>query len=210
MAAVEVPAPDPAPFVATVAAGTPTPGGGAVAALAGALSAALAEMVARLTVGKKRYAGVEETMQAVVAAASDLRTRLLAAIDDDVAAFDAVMAAYRLPKDDADRAPAIQAALVRAADTPLHVARLALEAMQLAERVATQGNVNAASDAATAAFMGLAAVEGAAMNVRVNAASLEDTDAADRYRRDVAALVEQAHALRDAVVTAAESRAGLV
>jgi glutamate formiminotransferase/formiminotetrahydrofolate cyclodeaminase len=200
----------PAPFVGAVADGTPTPGGGAVAALAGALSAALAEMVARLTVGKKRYADVEETMSAIVAAASDLRGRLLNAVDEDSEAFNAVMAAFRLPDDDPARATAIQDSTIHAADVPLNVARLALEAMQLAEQVARQGNKNAATDAAVASLMGLAAVEGAALNVRVNVASLQDDGLAARYDHAVMVIVERARAVRDAVVAAAETRAGLV
>lgn len=207
--AVEPVPPAPAAFVDAVAAGTPTPGGGAVSALAGALSAALAEMVARLTVGKKRYAEVEQTMQAIIAAAADLRARLLAALDEDVAAFDGVLAATRLPKDDPSRAEAIQKATIRAADVPLEVARLALEAMRLAGQVAAQGNVNAASDAATAALMGLAAVEGAALNVRINAAGLDDAQLAARYRRDVATLVEMARDLREAILRTVEARAAL-
>jgi glutamate formiminotransferase/formiminotetrahydrofolate cyclodeaminase len=199
----------PARFASAVAEGTATPGGGAVAALAGSLSAALAEMVARLTVGKKSYAGAEQTMNAIAAAGADLRERLLTAIDDDIEAFDAVMEAYRLPKDDPERADAIQQSLIHAADIPLSVARLALEAMLLAEKVASQGNVNAASDAAVAALMGLAAVEGAALNVRVNAASLDDANLAGRYRNDIAAIVERARAARDTAVAAAESRAGV-
>lgn len=207
--AVEPVPPAPAAFVDAVAAGTPTPGGGAVSALAGALSAALAEMVARLTVGKKRYAEAEQTMQAIIAAAADLRARLLAAIDEDVAAFEGVLAAMRLPKDDPSRAAAIHKATIHAADVPLEVARLALEAMRLAGQVAAQGNVNAASDAATAALMGLAAVEGAALNVRINAAGLDDAQLAARYRRDVATLVEMARDLRESILRAVEARAAL-
>ena len=209
VAAVQPPPRTPAPFVQAVAEGSPTPGGGAVAALAGALSAALAEMVARLTVGKKRYAEVEDTMRAVVEAAADLRKQLVAAIDEDVAAFDAVMDAYRLPKDDPTRADAIQLATARAAGVPLKVARLAVDAMRLAEKAAQHGNKNAATDAATAALMGLAAVEAAALNVRVNAAALRDADLAARYRDDVLALVAQARALRETVVHTAEERAGI-
>jgi glutamate formiminotransferase/formiminotetrahydrofolate cyclodeaminase len=200
----------PAPFVGAVAEGTPTPGGGAVAALAGALSAALAEMVARLTVGKKRYADVEESMSAIVAAASDLRGRLLAAVDEDSEAFNAVTAAFRLPEDDPTRAMAIQDSTIHAADVPLNVARLALEAMQLAEQVVRQGNKNAATDAAVSSLMGLAAVEGAALNVRINVAGLQDDGLAARYDHDVMVIVERARAVRDAVVAAAETRAGLV
>ena len=199
----------PEAFVEAVAEGTPTPGGGAGAALAGALSAALAEMVAQVTVGKKRYVAVEETMRAVAAAAATLREELLAAMDEDVAAFEAVLEAFRLPKDDPARQEVIQEVTARAADVPLHVARLALEAMRLAEQVAAHGNTNAASDAATAVVMGLAAVEGAAMNVRINAAGLEDAQLAGRYRHDASALVENARAIRDAVIRTVEARAGL-
>jgi len=206
---VDHPLPTPAQFASAVADSTPTPGGGAVAALAGGLSAALAEMVARLTVGKKKYAEVEETMSAVAAAAADLRRQLLATIEEDVEAFEEVMGAYRLPKESTERDDAIQNSLIHAADVPLNVARLALEAMRLAEQVARQGNVNAASDGAVGALMGLAAVEGAALNVRVNAASLADPDLAARYRHDAAVLVEQARGVRDAVIAAAEERAGI-
>ncbi len=208
--AVETPPRSPAAFIDSVAEGTAAPGGGAVAALAGSLSAALAEMVARLTVGKKRYADVEETMNAIVAAASDLRGQLLSAVDEDSAAFNALMGAYRLPEDDPNRATAIQNGTIHAADVPLNVARMALDAMQLAEQVARQGNKNAATDAAVAALMGLAAVEGAALNVRVNVAGLKEDGLAARYNNDVSAMVERARAVRDTVISAAEQRAGLI
>jgi len=206
---VEMPGIVPQAFLKAVASDKATPGGGAVAALAGALSAALAEMVAGLTVGRKAYAEVEPTMRAVIAAASDRREQLTAAIEDDILAFGGVMDAYRLPKDDPERPAAIERAMIHAADVPLTVARLALEAMQLAEQAASLGNRNAASDAAVAGLIGLAAVEGAALNVRVNAASLADRDLAARYENDVAALLAQAREVRDRVVRAAEERAGL-
>lgn len=199
----------PTAFVNAVSEGTSTPGGGAVAALAGSLSAALAEMVARLTVSKKSYAETHETMNAIVAAAGDLRQRLLDAIDEDITAFNMVMDAYRLPKDDPSRAAAIQSGMIRASDVPLSVARMALEAMQLSEKVARQGNKNAVSDAAVAALMGMAAVEGAALNVRVNAVNLEDADQKTRYQDDVKSLLEHARVVREAVIAAAEERAGL-
>ena len=199
----------PAPFVSAVANGTPTPGGGAVSALVGALSAALAEMVARLTVGKKRYAEVEDTMYAIAAAAADLRERLLAAVDADSEAFNAVLTAFRLPPDDPQRADAIQIATIHASDVPLEVARLVLEAMQLAGQVAATGNKNAISDATVAALVGLAAVEGAAFNVRVNAASIEDATLAARLRDDAAVLVTRARSVRETVVASAEARVGL-
>jgi glutamate formiminotransferase/formiminotetrahydrofolate cyclodeaminase len=207
--AIEQPSPTLAPFVEAVAGGTATPGGGAVAALAGALGAALVEMVAHLTVGKKRYAEVEEAMNAIMAAASELRVRLLDAVEEDIRAFDAVMETLRLPPDDPERATAVRNSTIHAADVPLNVARLALEAILLAEQVATRGNLSAASDAAVAALMGLAAVEGAAFNVRVNAASLDDADLAARYRNDIAAIIQRAQSVRDAVIAAVEERAGI-
>jgi glutamate formiminotransferase/formiminotetrahydrofolate cyclodeaminase len=206
---VEVPTLLPLPFLNAVASDAPTPGGGAVAALAGALSAALAEMVAGLTVGKKYYAEVETSMRAIAAAGADLRQKLTAAIEDDILAFNAVMEAYRLPKDDTERPAAIDRALMQAADVPLTVARLSLEAMRLAEQVALQGNRNAASDAASAGLIGLAAVESAGLNVRVNAASLADETMAGRYRNDINTIVSEARAVRDRVVQAAEERAGI-
>jgi glutamate formiminotransferase/formiminotetrahydrofolate cyclodeaminase len=199
----------PEPFINAVSEGTPAPGGGAVAALAGSLSAALTEMAARLTVGKKRYAEVEESMNAIIAAAADLRQRLVEAINDDIRAFNAVMDAYRLPQDLPERADAIQSSTIGAADVPLNVARIALDVLLLIEQVVKQGNVNAASDAAVAGLMGLAAIEGAALNVRVNVATLDDDDLAARYTNDVAAIVDQARDLRDVVVATAEQRAGI-
>jgi glutamate formiminotransferase/formiminotetrahydrofolate cyclodeaminase len=207
--AIQQPSRTPITFVEAVAEGTATPGGGAVAALAGALGAALAEMVAHLTIGKKRYTDVEEAMNAIVAAASELRVHLLNAVEEDILAFDAVMAALRLPPDDPERATAIRNSTVHAADVPLNVARLALEALLLAEQVATRGNKTAASDAAVAALMGLAAVEGAGFNVRVNAASLDDAELAARYRNDITAITERARAVRDSVIAAVEERAGI-
>ena len=166
-------------------------------------------MVARLTVGKKRYVDVEESMNAIIAAAADLRQRLIAAIDEDILAFSAVMDAYRLSKDDPERQDAIQSSIIGAADVPLNMARIALDVMLLVEQVAKQGNVNAASDAAVASLMGLAAIEGAALNVRVNVTNLDDDDLAARYTNDIAAIVDQARDLRDVIVATTEDRAGI-
>ena len=99
-------------------------------------------------------------------------------MDEDVAAFNAVMAAYKLPKNTPDaqaaRESAIQAAITRAAEVPLSTARYALAAMELAQVVAQKGNVNAITDAATAGWMAMASIQGAALNVRINATSVTD------------------------------------
>lgn len=165
-------------FLDDLASGEPTPGGGSAAALAGALGAALATMVARLTVGRKRYADVEPAMQAVLDEADALRVRLTQLVSEDAQAYEAVRAAYKLPKeselDQHERSVAIQSALQAASATPLETMRACIATMQLAERAASLGNVNAATDGAVGVLLAYAGLQGAALNVRVNLGSIED------------------------------------
>ncbi len=203
----------PTAFLDATAAGTATPGGGAIAALAGALAAALTTMVARLTIGKKKYAGVEAEMRDIVAKAESLRAQLAAAIEADSAAFEAVMAAMKLPKETPEQQAArrreIQSATQRAIDVPLSVARACVDVLELVQNVATRGNVNALSDAATAAHTARAAVEAAGMNVRVNAAGLEDKEQAVRQVTELKDLREHGAALVDQILAEVEKRAVL-
>jgi glutamate formiminotransferase / formiminotetrahydrofolate cyclodeaminase len=198
-----------ASFLDEVAGGSATPGGGSVSAFAGALAAALAAMVARLTAGKKKYASVEADMGTAIGTADSLRKKLLSAVDTDSAAFEAVMAANKLDKASPDRDSAIEAAVRAATESPLRVMQLALESMWTIRTVAELGNTNAATDAAVAAHMALAAVEGAALNVRVNLPSLTDSDFAQKARAHVSQIVQDARALNGEIVALAESRAGL-
>lgn len=198
-----------ADFVAQVAAGTPTPGGGAVAALAGALGAALVEMVARLTIGRKRYADVESEMQAIIESTEKLRADLQRGIDEDMAAYGAVMQAYKLDKTDPARETAIQKTLSEAAQAPLQVMRVALEALRLAQKAAASGNINAISDAAVAAHMALASVEGAALNVRINAKGIAEGAQADSLRKQADELVQAAHTLHANIIAQVNARSGL-
>ncbi len=200
---------DPGDFVAAVAANTAAPGGGAVAAAAGALAAALAEMVAGLTVGKKRYAEVESQMIDAVSQAKALRHQLLAAIRQDVAAFTAVMDAYKLPKTAEGRPEAIQQATRGAADVPLQVARDALAAMKLAGQVAALGNKNAASDGMGGIHLALAAIEVAALNVRINVGGLDDAATAAAYEAAITAVVDEARPLSQDLLATAAARVGL-
>jgi glutamate formiminotransferase/formiminotetrahydrofolate cyclodeaminase len=196
-------------FLDAVASGDPTPGGGSVAALAGALGAALAAMVARATLGKKKYADAEAAMNAVTSRADDLRAALTRLIVEDSAAFEEVMAAYRLPKDDPNRPAAIQTAIRRAAEVPLGAAQLAVETLDQLKVVASQGNVNAASDAAAGALIANAALEAAAMNVLINVQSLEDTALVETLKRDIQALRQTGAAALAEIKTQTETRAGL-
>ena len=159
-----------------LAGGAPVPGGGSAAALAGALAAALVALVARLTIGRKAYAGagVQQRVAEILAEAEALRAQLRRLVDDDAAAYAKVSAAYRLPKDDPRRTRAADEALVGAAQTPLAMARGAARLLALAREIGTIGNRNAHSDALVAAALARAALDGATENVRVNVQSLSE------------------------------------
>ncbi|HRT31304.1 MAG TPA: cyclodeaminase/cyclohydrolase family protein, partial [Anaerolineae bacterium] len=170
-------------------------------------------MVARLTVGKRKYAAVEAELTALIVKAEQLRAALTARMDEDAVAFDAVMAALKLPKDtpeeQAARAAAIQKATINAAEVPLATARDALQVLELALTVARQGNVNAVSDAASAAWMSMASIQSAALNVRINAVSIEDQALKSAWEREMAQLLTRAESLLAQVQEAAVTRGGL-
>jgi len=194
-------------FLERLAAGTAAPGGGAAAAYAGAMGAALVGMVARLTVGKKKYAEVEAQMQSVVDGADKLRASLTAAVQADITAFEAVMEALRLPKETIDqqaaRAEAVEIAYIHAAEVPLRVARDAVATLGLAAIAAEHGNVNAISDAGSAAHLAQAALAGAALNVRANAAAVKDRATAASWLKELAGLEARADDALAAVERAA-------
>jgi glutamate formiminotransferase/formiminotetrahydrofolate cyclodeaminase len=175
-------------WIDELAGGAPVPGGGSAAALAGALAAALVAMVARLTIGRKAYAGAEPRMRQVLAEAEALRGQLRRLVDDDAAAYAKVSAAYKLAKDDPRRRRAVDEALVGAAEVPLVVARGANRLIALAREVEALGNRNASSDARVGAALARAALEGAVENVRVNVAALSEAGLG-------ASLVKEAEAL---------------
>lgn len=165
-------------FLEALAAGTPTPGGGSAAAFSGASAAALVAMVARLTVGKKKYAEVELEMAALRDQAEALRSELTRAIDQDAAAFNALMTAMKMPKEtpehQAVRAGAVELATLQAAQVPLAVAEKAVKAMSLAVVAASKGNLNAISDAGSAAALARASLTSAGLNVRINTLGMEE------------------------------------
>ena len=193
-------------FIEATASAKPTPGGGSAAALAGALAAALTQMVAGLTTGRKKYADVAGEAESIRRQAASLRRRLTETISEDVAAFEAVMAAYRRKDlDEEQKALAVEQATLAAARVPLEVAQLSLEAAELAAQIARMGNVNAATDAAAGALLAQAAVGTAALNVKVNAAALKDELQADILREQIAAIEAQlVEVVKAAQETAAE------
>ncbi len=186
----------PRDFLSRVAAGTATPGGGTVAALAGAQAAALTRMVANLTIGRKQYAAVEGEMRAMEAAVARLQEELLDLAVRDAAAFADIMAAYRRPKgtpeEQEPRRQAVQEATRRAARVPLTTAERAVKVLEFLLRIAASGNPNALTDAQVAVAMAEAAVQGAAANVRVNAAALDDAALVEHFRQQIAVFESQA------------------
>ncbi|HET7296213.1 MAG TPA: glutamate formimidoyltransferase [Gemmatimonadales bacterium] len=157
-----------------LAGGTPAPGGGSAAALAGAMAAALVAMVCRLTLGRKAYAAVTGQVEAVLREAEDARRALRGLVELDAAAYGVVMTAYAIRKDVPGRAHAIDDALLAAARTPLDTARRAARLVGLAKEVAQIGNKNARSDANVAQALARAALAGALENVRINVAGLSE------------------------------------
>jgi glutamate formiminotransferase/formiminotetrahydrofolate cyclodeaminase len=183
-------------FIDDLASGSPTPGGGSASAFTAAQAAALVSMVARLTVGRKKYAAVETQMWSVMESSEALRADLTRAVQEDSAAFDDIMAAMRMPKDTEEqqsaRGDALELATRRAMDVPFAVARNAVAVMELALTVVSGGNLNAISDGGTAAALARAALSGAGLNVRTNSVSLRDAQYAQPMLTELHALEQRA------------------
>lgn len=165
-------------FLAETAGSAPVPGGGSISALNGAIATALTEMVANLTIGKKKYEEVEGQMKTIAIEASLIRQRLVAYIDKDSEAYDRVFAAFRLPKETeeekATRSRVIQEATKEAALIPLQVAEEVVSVMETIIYVAHKGNQNAVTDACVAMMTARTCVLGALLNVRINLSSIKD------------------------------------
>jgi len=178
-------------FIDKVTGNDPVPGGGSVSALNGSLAASLAAMVANLTVGRKKYAEVNDEMEQISARMTEQSAKLLADVDRDAEAYDRVFAAFKLPKETdeekAVRKEAIQRETKYAAEVPMEVARTASELLPMIDAAARRGNSNAVTDATVAMMCARTAVIGALLNVRINLTSITDeafvktmTEEADR------------------------------
>lgn len=185
-------------FILETAGSEPVPGGGSISALNGAIAGALAQMVANLTIGKKRYVDVEEEMKELAVKAETLRQELIADIDRDSDAYRLVFEAFKLPKETdeekAYRTEQIQERTKLAANIPMAVARRAYELLTLAETVVAKGNNNAITDGCVAMMCARTAVLGALLNVRINLTSITDqefvralAEEADRLEADAIA-----------------------
>lgn len=168
-----------------LASDAPAPGGGAAAALCGAIGAALVSMVARFTVGRPKYASVDGEARDLLDRAEGLRTELSELVNSDATAYARVAAAYRLPKSSDEeretREIAIQSALVEATEVPLRIAEAARVVVDLAEAIAAIGNRTVLTDAGSAALIAEAALRAALLNVSVNIAALRDSTQRSRF-----------------------------
>lgn len=199
-------------FLEALASADPTPGGGSAAAQAGALAAALVAMVGRLSVGKKKFADIEQEMQALVTRAEELRAAFTEAVKEDAEAFNAVMAAFKLPKgsekEQKARAKAIESATLEAARQPLAAAELAVECLKLALSAAEKGNTNAISDAGSAAALAEACLRGSSLNVRINLHSIADHKDSSKMLKALNKLEEDAADLHAQVREQVAARGG--
>ena len=178
-------------FTEQLASAAPAPGGGGASALVGALGAALGGMVGALTIGKPKYAAVEDEVKALTARAERLRTALLACVEEDAAAFEPLAKAYAIPKDDPAREETMEVCLRTAAAVPLKIFDLCCEAIELHREFAEKGSRLAVSDAATGVVFCWSALYGAAVNVKVNTKLMRDRAYADGINARVDAGMEK-------------------
>jgi len=190
-------------FPDLVAAGTPTPGGGSVAALSGALAAALGQMMCNLTIGKKKFAEVEPRARDLRVRLEGLRMSLMASIEADAESFNRVMAARQLPREsEAERLArdqAIQEALKGAVAAPFHTARDAFQVLELLAELTDIGNPNVLSDVAVGAQLALAAIKGAYYNILINLSSISDESFNNEHHSRMLELLEQSEELAEQV-----------
>lgn len=199
-------------FLDELASNSPTPGGGSVAALAGALGAALISMVGNLTIGKKKYEDVEEDIKKIISSSEKLRYELSQLIEEDVMAFNNFMATYKMPKETEDekkiRAEKIQESLIEAAKVPLTVAYKCLDVLSLSKEVAEKGNINVISDAGVAVLMAQAALESAILNVKINLRMIKDEKARTELSSSIKEILLKEKGQKEKVLEIVDSKIG--
>jgi glutamate formiminotransferase/formiminotetrahydrofolate cyclodeaminase len=192
-----------ADFVDEVSRDTPAPGGGSIAALAGAIGSALASMVVNLSVGKGEYDDRYEELCELADRAQDIKDQLLRAVDEDTEAFKEVIAGIRMPKDTAEqleaRSKAIRAGYRTAAEVPLQTAKLCRAVLDLCQQAADIGNEAVMSDAGVGALMARAGVQGAIHNVRINLPHTKDEAFIDSMTRELGTLLSESRDLCESI-----------
>ena len=191
-------------FISELASNSPAPGGGSVAALSGALGAALSSMVCNLTIGKDKYVDVQNEIKSVLVKSEKIRNRLTELIDEDTNAFNDVMKAFKMPKETDQqmkkRTNAIQDGYKVAANVPLDTAKTCTEILDLALIVAKKGNQNSITDAAVSAIMAKAGVESAILNVKINLSSIKDEKFVKKVKSEIISIAKQTNKKTDEII----------
>ena len=191
-------------FLDKLASRSPEPGGGSVSALVGALGAALVSMVGNLTLGKEKYADVQEQIEQLLQSSEKLRGELQRLIQEDTEVYADVSAAFKLPRDTdeekAVRKERIQEVLKKATEVPFEIAERCLDVARLSETSAEIGNVGAVSDAGVAVLLAEAAAQSAALNVKINVNSIEDRDFGEEKWSRITEIFKETAELRERVV----------
>ena len=186
-------------FTEELASPAPVPGGGGASALVGAIGVALGDMVGELTVGKKKYADVEEDVKALMVSAQELRRRFLELIDGDAEAFAPLAKAYGIPKDDPTRDAVMENALKVACSVPMDIMRTCAEALDVIEEFAAKGSKLAISDAGCGAILCKAAMQAASLNVFINTKSMKDRACAEALEKEANELLDKYTAMGDEI-----------
>lgn len=204
-------------WVDDISSDSPVPGGGAVAALNASLASALCTMAANLTVGRKFYneydEDVKEKIRRVIDEAQVLKDRFLRLVEEDMEAFNQVMAAYRLPKESEEekkiRSLKIQEGLINAVRVPLEVSRNLAGMFEYVKTLCIYGNPNCITDAGVGALQAMAALEGAVLNVRINLASIKDEEFVNKAKIECNALLMLGKREKDAVMDIVNAKLGV-
>ena len=195
-------------FLAELASAAPAPGGGGGAAMAGALAAALSSMVANLTIGKEKFAQQEAEARQLLEQAENARRQLLSLVQEDAAVFESFMSCYKLPKateeDKLARTAAIRIAAKQAAEVPLHIARVSMKVMRLADRLVVIGNPGVITDGACSSLLARAALRCAVYNVRINLGLTKDAGYNVQVGAELAELEREAALLEARILKATD------
>ena len=183
-------------FLGELSSAAPVPGGGGASAAVGALAAALGMMVTNLTIGKKKYAAYEEEVKLVRARLEELREQLTELVDADAAAFEPLSRAYSIPGDDPERAQVMENALNEASLVPLEIMQTALSVAKELEVLVEKGSKLAISDVGVAILLAQAAIEGAALNIYINTASMQKRERAAELEAKADAIINEGAELK--------------
>ena len=195
-------------FVKVLASDAPAPGGGGAAALVGAIGTALGNMVGSLTVGKKKYADVQDEILALKARCDELQTKLLNQVEADEVNFLPLAKAYGIPKDDPNRDAIMEEATIIACSTPMAIMELCCEAIDCIAVFAAKGSRLAVSDAGCGAVCCKAALQAASLNVFINTKSLKNRETAEAMNAKANAMLTKYCAIADEIFTTVKAGFG--